>query len=376
MVASANLATASGLQIAPVTLTLQATQNADGIWLSNAGENVLNARFGFFAGVKVLDIKLSPSQGLVISPPMLALAPGERQLIRVIRTSPPSAHAEDAYRLSIDELPPAKVEKNKLQFVLHYSVPVFIQPTSAAQTQAKLQWKLQQLDGKKFIEVSNQGNGHAQLSAATFISPDGTKKVITPGLLGYVLPGSTMRWIVSVGQSLWRKIEVTMAKKQYKICNRFWLLVKYCFLNGVLISGMVCAQTLNNNQSENGVINSTSQITGSRFVSRCHLNGNPVGLVHFGYDNGKLYAGANTLSKMGFRFAPDATNAVCLNDIPQLTIDYNVQLQTLSLTAPLSSLDLATTQLNSPTETAPTATTSRGRCSIMISIPNRGMRAQ
>lgn len=42
---------------------------------------------------------------------MLALAHGERQLIRVIRTSPPSAHAEDAYRLSIDELPPAKVEK-------------------------------------------------------------------------------------------------------------------------------------------------------------------------------------------------------------------------------------------------------------------------
>lgn len=97
--------------------------------------------------------------------------------------------------------------------MLHYSVPVFIQPTSAAQTQAKLQWKLQQLDGKKFIEVSNQGNGHAQLSAATFISPDGTKKVITPGLLGYVLPGSTMRWIVSPSASnnhYGGKIEVTI----------------------------------------------------------------------------------------------------------------------------------------------------------------------
>lgn len=112
MVASANLATASGLQIAPVTLTLQATQNADGIWLSNAGENVLNAQVRVFRwSQSAYDNKLSPSQGLVISPPMLALAPGERQLIRVIRTSPPSAHAEDAYRLSIDELPPAKVEK-------------------------------------------------------------------------------------------------------------------------------------------------------------------------------------------------------------------------------------------------------------------------
>ena len=214
MVASLNSAAASGLQIAPVTLTLLATQNADGIWLSNAGENVLNAQVRVFRwSQSAYDDKLSPSQGLVISPPMLALAPGERQLIRVIRTGPPSTQAEDAYRLSIDELPPAKVEKNKLQFVLRYSVPVFIQPASSAQTQAKLQWKLQQLDGKKFIEVSNLGNGHAQLSAATFISPGGAKKVITPGLLGYVLPGSTMRWIVSPSASdthYGGKVEVTI----------------------------------------------------------------------------------------------------------------------------------------------------------------------
>lgn len=49
MVASLNPAAASGLQIAPVTLTLLATQNADGIWLSNAGENVLNARSSGFS---------------------------------------------------------------------------------------------------------------------------------------------------------------------------------------------------------------------------------------------------------------------------------------------------------------------------------------
>ncbi|HAT7504574.1 TPA: fimbrial biogenesis outer membrane usher protein [Citrobacter braakii] len=123
---------------------------------------------------------------------------------------------------------------------------------------------------------------------------------------------------------------------------------------------MVCAQTLNNNQNEDGVINGAAQLVGVNLYLDVTLNGNPVGLVHLGYDNGKLYAGADTLRKMGFRFAPDATHAVCLNDIPELTIDYNVQLQTLSLTAPLSSLDLATTQLNSPVETAPTATTSRG----------------
>lgn len=167
-----------------------------------------------------------------------------------------------------------------------------------------------------------------------------------------------------------------MAKKQYKTFNRSCLLLNYCFLNGVLISGMVCAQTQNNHQNENGVINGASRLVGIDLYLDVTLNGNSVGLVHLGYDDRKFYAGADTLRKMGFRFAPDATNVVCLNDIPQLTIDYNAQLQTLSLTAPLSSLNLATTQLNSPTETAPTATTSRERCSITISIANRVMKAQ
>lgn len=211
---SINIAAASGLQIAPVTLTLQATQNADGIWLSNAGESVLNAQVRVFHWHQGADgDKLSPSQGLVISPPMLALAPGERQLIRVIRTAPPSASTEDAYRLSIDELPPAKLEKNKLQFVMRYSVPVFIQPTTQDDMAAKLRWKMQQRDGKNFLEVSNQGNAHAQLSAATIVQRNGVKKVISPGLLGYVLPGSTMRWIISPSASdthYGGKVEVTV----------------------------------------------------------------------------------------------------------------------------------------------------------------------
>ncbi|ADO48528.1 fimbrial biogenesis chaperone [[Enterobacter] lignolyticus] len=207
-------AAASGLQIAPVTLTLQGTQNADGIWLSNEGDNAINAQVRVYRWTQSgFADQLSSSQGLAISPPMLALAPGERQLIRVIRTGPPSGQVESAYRLSIDELPPPKLQRNKLQFVLRYSVPVFIQPVTDAQASAKLQWKLQHIDGNTFLEVNNQGNSHAQLSAATLIGASGTRIAITPGLLGYVLPGSTMRWILSPsanGTHHGGKVEVTI----------------------------------------------------------------------------------------------------------------------------------------------------------------------
>jgi fimbrial chaperone protein len=209
-----NIAAASGLQVAPVTLTLQSTQNADGIWLSNEGDSAINAQVRVWRWTQsgYADM-LSSSQGLAISPPMLALDPGERQLIRVIRTGPASAQTEDAYRLSIDELPPSKLQRNKLQFVLRYSVPVFIQPVAQTQASAKLQWKLQNIDGNTFLEVSNRGNSHAQLSAATFTGDSGIRKVISPGLLGYVLPGSTMRWILSPSASgayHGGKVEVTI----------------------------------------------------------------------------------------------------------------------------------------------------------------------
>ncbi|SQC90943.1 Uncharacterised protein [Cedecea neteri] len=41
-------ALAGGLQISPVNLTLSATQNADGIWLSNEGTAPLNAQVRVF----------------------------------------------------------------------------------------------------------------------------------------------------------------------------------------------------------------------------------------------------------------------------------------------------------------------------------------
>lgn len=191
-------AAASGLQIAPVALTLQAEQRADGVWLSNTSDNAINAQVRVYRWTQDnFTDRLTPSRELVISPPMLQLAPGGRQLIRIIRTNPVPNTVEDAYRLVIDELPPAQALANKLQFVLRYSAPVFIQPAGSKNSSAQLQWRLQHVDGQTFLDVNNQGNNHAQLSTLTWINANGIRHVVSAGLLGYVLPGSTMRWILS-----------------------------------------------------------------------------------------------------------------------------------------------------------------------------------
>lgn len=193
-------ALASGLQVSPVSLTLTPPQAADGLWLSNSGTDPLRAQVRVFRWSQV-DGKdqLVPSRDLVISPPMLKLAVDARQLIRVIRTGAPPAGdgaAEASYRLIVDELPVDDQGKHGLKFVMRYSVPIFVEPQGGPAPTPSLVWSMQRDGGKAVLTVSNRGTQHAQLSQLSFIDKVGKRIEITPGLLGYVLPGSTMHWIL------------------------------------------------------------------------------------------------------------------------------------------------------------------------------------
>lgn len=193
--ASGTLA-ASGLQVSPVSLTLTPAQAADGLWLSDTGTDPLHAQVRVYRWFqRDGQDQLEPSRDLVISPPMLQIDAGSRQLIRVIRTgAPPSGPSatEASYRVVIDELP-ATSDKRGVQFVMRYSIPVFVEPVGA-QTSHSLHWSLGKADGHAFLEVTNTGTGHAQLAQLSFVDHAGHRIELAPGLLGYVLPGATMHW--------------------------------------------------------------------------------------------------------------------------------------------------------------------------------------
>lgn len=198
LLATCSAASAAGLQVAPISLDLPANRNAEGLWLSNTGDSTLHAQVRVFRWTQA-DGKdqLTPSRGLVISPPMVELAAGKRQLVRVIRVgAPPSGSnaAEGAYRMLVDELPVDAAKGKGLQFVLRYSVPVFIAPAGNAAVAPRLTWSLLRENGHAVLAVSNNGTGHAQLSQLSFVDHAGRRTQISAGLLGYVLPGSRMQW--------------------------------------------------------------------------------------------------------------------------------------------------------------------------------------
>lgn len=197
---------ASGLQVAPITLQLQARQNASGLWLSNTGDALLHAQVRVYhwtqAGGKE---QLLPSRALLLSPPMLQIAAGERQLVRVIRVgAPPSGGdaVEDAYRVIVDELPVNTSHKQGVNFVLHYSIPVFVEPVGKTTVAPKLSWALHRDGDHAVLEVRNSGDGHAQISQLDFTGQNGSKTSLGHGLFGYVLPGATMRWILKPAATL------------------------------------------------------------------------------------------------------------------------------------------------------------------------------
>jgi fimbrial chaperone protein len=195
-------ATASGLQVAPVSLTIQSTQNADGLWLSNTSDNVLHAQVRVYHWTQEGgEDKLTASRGLVISPPMLQLAPSGQQLIRAIRLGvPPNGPnaAEDAYRVIIDELPVDSPGKKGLQFVLRYSVPIFLEPTGTSAGAPQLSWTLHREGEETILEVANSGRKHAQVANLSFVDAGGHRIEVAKGLLGYVLPGAQMHWAVKL----------------------------------------------------------------------------------------------------------------------------------------------------------------------------------
>ncbi len=197
-------AAATGLQVTPTLLTVEASRSAAGLWLSNTGDAPLHAqvRVYHWSQTQSQD-ELTPSPGLIVSPPLIELQAGARQFVRVIRSGGAPAEREDAFRIVIDELPidepstPVAREESAIRFVLRYSVPVFLAPNGSG-AQAELEGEVDASVSPPRLIVRNRGGMHAQLGNLVLVDAGGQHRELSPGLFGYVLAGQTMQWNLPV----------------------------------------------------------------------------------------------------------------------------------------------------------------------------------
>ncbi|PNU06516.1 fimbrial biogenesis chaperone [Novosphingobium guangzhouense] len=188
-------ALASGLQVSPVLVRIM--ERSSTVWLTNSGGTAMRAQVRVFHWTQDSGRDAyAATEEVLPSPPFVELSGGAKQLVRLVRRSMPGgagAPCEDAYRIAIDELPnpAAPPDGNGLRYRMSYSVPVFVTSRACRKEEPKLSFAL---PAAGTLAVANTGLIHAQLADAAIVTPDGRRTPLAKGLVGYVLPGSTINF--------------------------------------------------------------------------------------------------------------------------------------------------------------------------------------
>lgn len=187
---SSQAALGAGLQVEPVQVNMAGRSEI--LWLSNTGGEPLDAQVRVYSWTQDADgDQMAPTQALFASPPIARIGLDGRQLVRLVRTGQGGepGSCEQAFRLSVDEVPPAIPRGTGLRYVMRYSIPVFVKSSGCGQIAPVLALSLQSTPRGVQLVASNTGTMHAQLAQLRFVPTEGKPIDIAPGLLGYVLPG-------------------------------------------------------------------------------------------------------------------------------------------------------------------------------------------
>jgi len=197
---------AATVVIWPVDPVIAANRSATALWLENKGdaEVVLQVRCLEWDQANGADA-LTPQDAVVVSPPLARVAPGKRQLVRLVRRTAPSAPAanggEHALRILVDELPAPQAAQEggalsaRLAVQMRYSIPLFAYDGAAGGQATRLTYRTVAEAGRRYVEVTNSGTLHARITDLS-VGPADRRVSLHAGLAGYVLAGATMRWPV------------------------------------------------------------------------------------------------------------------------------------------------------------------------------------
>lgn len=136
LAAVSTLAQAGGFSVAPVRLNFGERDRAVALRLTNQADAPLTLHADLRAWTQDAQgqDRLEPSDDLVVSPPVLRLAPRAEQVVRLILTVPRDPARQTAYRLILrEQLAPAPADQPGAQIpiALALSLPVFVTPRSA-----------------------------------------------------------------------------------------------------------------------------------------------------------------------------------------------------------------------------------------------------
>ena len=177
--------------VTPVRIFMTPRDRATAITITNESDEELVMQADVYAWKQKAsgEDDLVLSEDLILSPPILKLAPRARQVVRLAMVKPPEAGPrQGTYRMILREVPEAKKDpKNvELQVALAFSLPVFVTPPGAKRDMA-CSGERQARDA---IKVSCENTGDTYMQPREFVVSSGNgQKLAARENAAYILPG-------------------------------------------------------------------------------------------------------------------------------------------------------------------------------------------
>ncbi|WP_457337882.1 fimbrial biogenesis chaperone [Rhizobacter sp. P5_C2] len=183
-------AAAGVFTISPVRLHMAPRDRAVAVALGNDGDSPLVLQAELFlwrqdaAGADVL----TPTDDLVLAPPIVKLDPGGRQVVRLAMVVPRDAARQLTYRLVMREVPEALpgAPGVSVPVALAMSLPVFVTPPAARRD---LACTLQRDGAQLLAQCENRGSAYAQVRELRVLRAGRQLARFDGG--AYVLPGAS-----------------------------------------------------------------------------------------------------------------------------------------------------------------------------------------
>ncbi len=185
-------ASAQALSVLPVNILLGPGERATALTVTNQGTSKTSVQVRAFAWNQYEDKDLlSPSDAIIVSPPIATLDPGASQVVRLILRDKAQVR-ESTYRILLDQIPPPN-EPGIVHVVLRLSIPIFAQPGTRANPDVQFHVE-ETKDGQLALVGENNGLRHLAIREIAVITSDGRQLKTETGSSPYILAGATRHW--------------------------------------------------------------------------------------------------------------------------------------------------------------------------------------
>lgn len=144
----------------------------------------------------------APTRELLVSPPVVTIAPKSDQVIRVALRRQADPVKELTYRINLQELPVEPLRQTTgINVALRVGLPVFVQ-SQKGDAKPEMAWTVSRMaENTLKVAVRNQGSAHVQISDFALYNPGSGQAITGEAGSRYVLAGQSQEWLLKTSSA-------------------------------------------------------------------------------------------------------------------------------------------------------------------------------